>query len=66
MCVHMKQTRTGSSCSKQGKPNSPVSSIPTAIRGTVGSGEGVILLAKWHLTRGTDKIHNNSRSCGSG
>jgi hypothetical protein len=30
------------------------------------SGEGVLLPAKWHLTRGRDKMHDNSRTCGSG
>jgi hypothetical protein len=36
---------------------------PTAVSDTVGSDEGVILLAKWLLIRGRDKIHDNSRSC---
>jgi hypothetical protein len=44
----------------------PVSSAPAAIRGTVDSGEGVLFIVKWHLTRERDKIHDNSRSCGGG
>jgi hypothetical protein len=63
-----------------GKLDGPVSSAPTAIKGTIGSSEGILLLAKWRLTRGAgqdprlpakwrltrgrDKIHDNSRSCG--
>jgi hypothetical protein len=50
--LHTKQTRTRSSCSKQGKLEGPVSSGPAAVRGTVDSDEGVLLPAKWHLTRG--------------
>jgi hypothetical protein len=49
-----------------GKPEGPVLSVPTVVRGTVGFGENVLLPFKWHLTRGRDKIHDNSRSCGSG
>jgi hypothetical protein len=46
------------------KPDGLVLSALTAIRGTVGSDEGILLLAKWCLTKGRDKIHNNSKSCG--
>jgi hypothetical protein len=49
-----------------GKSDGPISSAPVAVRGTVSSDEGVLLPAKWHLTRGRDKIHDNSRSCGDG
>jgi hypothetical protein len=48
------------------KLDGPVSSAPAAVRGTVDSGEGVLLPAKWRLTRGRDKIHDNSSSCGGG
>jgi hypothetical protein len=41
-------------------------SIPMAVRCTVGSDEDVLLLAKWYLTRGRGKIHDNSRSCSGG
>jgi hypothetical protein len=51
---------------KQGKPEGPVSLALAAVEGTVGSGEGILLPAKWHLTRGRDKIHDNSMSCGGG
>jgi hypothetical protein len=43
-----------------------VLSGPTTVRGTIGSSEGILLPAKWHLTRGRVKIHDNSRSCGGG
>jgi hypothetical protein len=33
-----------------------------AVRGTIGSGEGILILAKWCLTRERDKIHDNSKS----
>jgi hypothetical protein len=36
------------------------------ISDTVGSDEGVILLAKWLLIRGRDTIHDKSRSCAGG
>jgi hypothetical protein len=36
---------------RYGKQDDSVSSAPTAIRGTVGSSEGVIFLAKWRLTK---------------
>jgi hypothetical protein len=49
-----------------GKPDCPVSSALAAVKGTVGSGEGVLFPVKWHLTRKEDKIHDNSRSCGTG
>jgi hypothetical protein len=39
---------------------------PVAVRDTVSSGEEIHFLAKWHLTRKKNKIHDNSRSCGSG
>jgi hypothetical protein len=48
------------------KLDGPVSLAPAAVKGTIGSGEGVLLTAKWRLTKGRDKIHNNSRSCGGG
>jgi hypothetical protein len=48
------------------KLDGSVSLAPAAVKGTIGSGEGVLLTAKWHLTKGRDKIHNNSRSCGGG
>jgi hypothetical protein len=35
-----------------GKPDSPILSAPVAVRGTAASGKGVLLLDKWHLTRG--------------
>jgi hypothetical protein len=47
-----------------GKLDCLVSSAPVAVRGTVSSGEGILFPAKWHLTRGKNKIHNNSRSYG--
>jgi hypothetical protein len=47
-----------------GKSDDLVSSVPAAVRGTIGSSEGVLLQAKWRLIRGSDKINNNSRSCG--
>jgi hypothetical protein len=40
--------------------------ISSAVRGTVGSGEGVLLPTNWLLTRGRDKIHDNPRSCDGG
>jgi hypothetical protein len=39
--------------------------LETAVRSTIGFGEGVLLPTMWHLTRGRDKIHDNPRSCGS-
>jgi hypothetical protein len=50
---------------RSGKSNSPISSALTAVRGTIGSSKGILLQAKWNLTRGRDKIHDNSWSCGS-
>jgi hypothetical protein len=35
-----------------GKPDGLVSSVPVAVRGTVGSREGILLPAKWCLSRG--------------
>jgi hypothetical protein len=29
------------------------------VKDTIGSSEGILLLAKWHLTRVRAKIHNN-------
>jgi hypothetical protein len=49
-----------------GKLDDLVSSGPTVVKGTVGSDEGVLLPAKWCLTRGRDKMHDNSRSYGGG
>jgi hypothetical protein len=60
---YTKRTRAGSSCSKHArnranrivrfdKLDDLVSSAPVAVRGIVGSGEGVILPVKWRLTRG--------------
>jgi hypothetical protein len=73
MCSHMKRTRARSSCSKQAnwtvrfdKPDGPVSSAPTAVRGTVGSDEGVIFLAEWCLTRGKKMNHDNFGGCSGG
>jgi hypothetical protein len=40
--------------------------VCAAIRDTIGSGEGVLLPAKWHLTKGRNDNHDNSRSCGGG
>jgi hypothetical protein len=37
-----------------------------AVRDIIGSDEGVLLPVKWHFTRGRNKIHDNSRSCGGG
>jgi hypothetical protein len=47
-----------------GKPDCLVSSALTAVRGTIGSGEGVLLPVKWRLTRGRDEIHDNFGGCG--
>jgi hypothetical protein len=49
-----------------GKSDCPVSSAPTVVRDTVGSGEGVLLLVKWCLTKGRDEIHDNFGGCGGG
>jgi hypothetical protein len=49
-----------------GKLDYPVPSAPAVVKGTIGSIEGVLLPVKWHLTRKESKIHDNSRSCGSG
>jgi hypothetical protein len=35
-----------------GKPEAKVSLGPAAVRGTVSTGESVLLPIKWHLTRG--------------
>jgi hypothetical protein len=45
-CLHTKRTRVRSSYLKLAKSDSPVLSAPAAIRGTVGSGEGVLLPSK--------------------
>jgi hypothetical protein len=57
---------TGHRTVRFGKPGGMVSLAPTAVKGTVGSNEDVLFLAKWHQTRERDKIHDNSRSCGGG
>jgi hypothetical protein len=49
-----------------GKLDYLVSSAPAIVRGTVVSGEVVLLLVKWHLTKGKDEIHNNFGGCGGG
>jgi hypothetical protein len=49
-----------------GKLDYPVPSASAAVKGTVGSTEGILLLVKWRWTRKESKIHDNSRSCGSG
>jgi hypothetical protein len=49
-----------------GKLDCPVSLAPAAVKGTIGFGEGVLFLAMWRLTKGKNKIHDNSRSCGGG
>jgi hypothetical protein len=41
-----------------GKPDCLISSALVAVRGTVGSGEGVLFLIKWRLTRKENKIHD--------
>jgi hypothetical protein len=46
------------------KSDGLVSSALVAVRGTVCFHKGVFLPAKWHLTRGRNKIHDNSRICG--
>jgi hypothetical protein len=48
------------------KSDGPISSAPMAVRDIIGSDEGVLLSVKWHLTKGRNKIHDNSRSCGGG
>jgi hypothetical protein len=47
------------------KPFDPVSPVSETVRSTVAFGEGVLLPAKWRLTRRRDKIHDNSRCCDS-
>jgi hypothetical protein len=36
-----------------------VSSALVAVRGTVGSSEGILFPARWRLTKRKNKIHNN-------
>jgi hypothetical protein len=62
-CSHTKQIRAKSSCSKLenwivrlDRLDSLVSSALVAVRSTVGSGEHILLSAKWCLNRG-NKIH---------
>jgi hypothetical protein len=40
---------------RYGKPDNLVLSASTVVRGTIGSGEGVLLPAKWHLTEGGER-----------
>jgi hypothetical protein len=47
-----------------GKPDCLISSALVAVRGTAGSGEGILFPIKWRLTRKENKIHDNSRNCG--
>jgi hypothetical protein len=49
-----------------GKTDCSVPLALAAVRGTVGSGEDVLLPVKWCLTRKENKIHDNSRTCGGG
>jgi hypothetical protein len=70
---HTKRTRVRSSYSKLGKPDGPVWQIGlsdfigyTAVRDTVGIGEGVLFPVKWCLTKKENKIRDTSRSCGGG
>jgi hypothetical protein len=48
------------------KPDCPVSPALMAVKGTIGSSEGILLPVKWHLARKENEIHDNSRSCGGG
>jgi hypothetical protein len=48
------------------KSDGPISLVSVAVKGTVGFGEGILLPTKWCMTRGRDKIHDNSRRCGGG
>jgi hypothetical protein len=48
------------------KPDGPISSVSVAVKGTVSFSEGILLPTKWCMTRGRDKIHDNSRRCGGG
>jgi hypothetical protein len=46
---------------RSGKPDCPI-----LIRDTIGSGEGILLPAKWYLTWWKNKIHDNFGGCGGG
>jgi hypothetical protein len=49
-----------------GKLDCLVLSAPAVVRGTTGSREGILFLAKWCLTKRRNKIHNNIGGCGGG
>jgi hypothetical protein len=48
------------------KLDGPILSTLTTVRSTVDSDEGILLLAKCHLTKGRNKNHDNFEGCGGG